>query len=72
MNPTEPSTKEAEGGILTTMNKKLKSLYQDAKLEESLGNISVTKEKCAKIMELSFPENEYYTRCKNITKKYGE
>ncbi len=72
MNPTEPEIKEVEESLTGIMNKKLKLLYQDAKLEESLGNIQVTKEKCNKVLELSIPENDYYNNCRKILKKYGE
>ncbi|MDZ4660083.1 MAG: FHA domain-containing protein [Pseudomonadota bacterium] len=72
MNPTEPEIKEAEDTLTLNMNKKLKTFYQDAKLEESLGNIQVTKEKCNKVLELSIPENDYYNNCKKILRKYGE
>lgn len=72
MNPTEPEIKEVEQSVTANMNKKLKGLYQDAKLEESLGNVQVTKEKCSRVLELSIPENDYYNNCKKILKKYGD
>ncbi len=72
MNPQESRINEIEGQVSRVQNKKLLSLFQDAKLEESLGNIQVTREKCIKIMDLSFPENEHHKRCKSILKKYGD
>ncbi len=62
---------DVEGRILAAQNQKLLGLYRDAKFEESLGNVQVTKEKCQKIMEISLPENDFHNKCKMILKKYG-
>ncbi len=71
VDPNESRIKEVEDKILSAQNKRLLLLYQDAKFEESLGNVQVTKEKCQKIMELSLPENDFHVKCKKILSKYG-
>ncbi|OQW49913.1 MAG: hypothetical protein A4S09_11745 [Proteobacteria bacterium SG_bin7] len=71
IDESDSRIRDVETGILAAQNRKLLSLYQDAKFEESLGNVQVTKEKCQKIMELSLPENDFHNKCKMILKKYG-
>jgi pSer/pThr/pTyr-binding forkhead associated (FHA) protein len=71
VDPNDGKIKDVEDKVIAAQNKKLLGLYQDAKFEESLGNVQVTKEKCQKIMEMSLPENDYHNKCKLVLKKYG-
>ena len=56
---------------LRELNKKSRNLYQDARLEEGLGNIEAAKKKWQKILDTSLPENDYYKKAKVKLKKYG-
>lgn len=71
IDETDGRIRDVEDRILAAQNQKLLGLYRDAKFEESLGNVQVTKEKCQKIMEMSLPENDFHNKCKMILKKYG-
>lgn len=71
VDPNEGRIKDVEDRILSVQNQKLLGIYRDAKFEESLGNVQVTKEKCQKIMEMSLQDNEFHVKCKLILKKYG-
>ncbi|MCB0390081.1 MAG: FHA domain-containing protein [Bdellovibrionales bacterium] len=57
--------------ILSELRKEMKLMYQDAILEENLGNVDAAKEKWKKIMELDIPSDEYYKKSESKLKKYG-
>ncbi len=51
--------------------KKTRVMFQDAILEENLGNIENAKGKWKKIVEIDVPDGEYYKKSKIKMKKYG-
>jgi pSer/pThr/pTyr-binding forkhead associated (FHA) protein len=57
--------------VTSELRKEMKTIYQDAILEESLGNIDAAKEKWKKIMELDLESDEFYQKSKSKLKKYG-
>lgn len=72
VSPNDDKIAEVEDQVRVSQKQKLQVLFQEAKFEESLGNVLTLKEKCGKIKSMSFPDNEYHTKCLKILKKYGE
>jgi tetratricopeptide (TPR) repeat protein len=56
---------------LANLQRELKPIYEDSRIEESLGNIEAAKEKWLKIVEKSVPQDSYYQKAKSSLKKYG-
>ncbi|MCB0357079.1 MAG: FHA domain-containing protein [Bdellovibrionales bacterium] len=70
----DPKNEEVVGfrnSVLSELRKEMKLIYQDAILEENLGNVDAAKEKWKKIMELDLPSDEFYKKSKSKLKKYG-
>ncbi|OFZ10854.1 MAG: hypothetical protein A2Z20_03860, partial [Bdellovibrionales bacterium RBG_16_40_8] len=53
------------------LKRELKPMYEDSRLEESLGNIEAAKDKWMKIIEKSVPSDDYYQKAQRNLKKYG-
>jgi pSer/pThr/pTyr-binding forkhead associated (FHA) protein len=70
-NPENEVAKNAQSKAISLLKREMKSLYEDAILEESLGNLESAKEKWSKIIEGSVPEIEYYSKAKQKLKIYG-
>ncbi|RME16900.1 MAG: FHA domain-containing protein [Bdellovibrio sp.] len=54
------------------LQKKMKSLYEDAVLEESMGGIEGAKSKFLEIVHQDIKGGKYYIKAKSKLKKYGE
>lgn len=69
-----PGNKEATSirqQAFSQLRREMKALYEDSRIEESLGNIEAAKEKWMKIVEKSVPQDDYYQKAKKSLKKYG-
>ena len=53
------------------LKKKTRSLYQDAILEENMGNLESAKGKWQRILEIDIPDGEYINKSRLKLKKYG-
>ncbi|NCN40824.1 FHA domain-containing protein [bacterium] len=70
----DPSLKEAivaKENYMSALRRQMRSLYEDAKLEESLGNLETAKEKWRKIVAEDLSVGEYYKRSSIKLKQYG-
>ena len=70
-NPDNAEASQTLNKARSNLKREMKSLYEDAILEESLGNIESAKEKWMKIVDGSLPKDEYHTKAKNKLKLYG-
>lgn len=64
------SARELRAQAESTMNKEFRSIYEDSRLEESMGNVEGAKQKWLKIKQDSYPGEEYYEKAKAKIKKY--
>ena len=69
-DPQNGIATEVKRSTLSTMQKEFRSIYEDSRLEESMGNIEAAKQKWKKIMEDSFKGEEFHDKSKNLLKKY--
>ncbi|MEI7973810.1 MAG: FHA domain-containing protein [Bdellovibrio sp.] len=49
----------------------MQTLYQEAVLEESIGEVSAAQAKWRKVLEQSYPQEEYYQKSRSKLRKYG-
>lgn len=56
---------------LSDLRREMKNIYEDAILEESIGNVQDAKEKWKKILTLDIKSGEYYRKAKIKLRKYG-
>lgn len=54
----------------SAMNKELRAIYEDSRLEESMGNVEGAKQKWQKIIQDSYPGEEFYKKATEKIKKY--
>ena len=52
------------------IRKKAKTIYQDAAIQESIGNISAAKEKWNQILDIDVKNGSYYKKSKRKLKRY--
>lgn len=71
MSPQNDHLDEEIERIIEDLRKKMQNLYQEAILEENIGNIDTAKDRWKKIIELDIPNGEYYSKAKLKLKKYG-
>ncbi len=70
----DPSAEEISDRVKSYTNelrKQMQVIYQEAVLEESVGEVEAAKAKWKKILESSLPSEEYYQKAKIKLKKYG-
>lgn len=70
----DPSVKDAEAlkeKYANTLRRQMKVLYQDAKLEESLGNLEAAKEKWKKIRAEDLESGSFYKKATIKLRQYG-
>jgi pSer/pThr/pTyr-binding forkhead associated (FHA) protein len=70
----DPSNMKAKGlydKIYNDLKKRLRAIYGDSVLEESLGNIEAAKQKWNSIIDMDLESGEYYQKAKRMLKKYG-
>lgn len=70
-NPGSKQAQEVRNKAYSLLQREMKTLYEDSRIEESLGNIESAKEKWLKIIEKSVPQDDYYKKAKINLKKYG-
>lgn len=71
----DPNNKKARGlydSASKELFKKMKALFSDSVVEESLGNVESAKTKWRKIVELDIPKGEYRNKAMIKLRKYGE
>lgn len=71
IDPGNPRIVELGTRIVTELNNRMKSIYEDSILEEGLGNVDAAKEKWKKILEIDRPGGEYFRRAKSKLRQYG-
>ncbi|HEX4923300.1 MAG TPA: FHA domain-containing protein [Bdellovibrionales bacterium] len=71
LNPSSVKTKAQFDKVYKELNKRLKAIYGDSVLEESLGNIEAAKQKWNNILDMDLETGEYYQKSKRQLKKYG-
>ena len=70
-NPSDRSIKSTINDYKNQISKKVRPLYQEAILEENMGNINVAKNKWKEIMDLDVRDGEYSKKSKKKLKQYG-
>lgn len=71
INPENEVTKGKVTSMLAELKKQMQSTYQEAILEESVGEVESAKVKWKKILERSLPDEDYYKKATTKLKKYG-
>lgn len=71
MSPQNDHLDEEIEKITEDLRKKMQALFQEAILEENIGNIDTAKDRWKKILELDIPNGEYHSKAKLKLKKYG-
>jgi pSer/pThr/pTyr-binding forkhead associated (FHA) protein len=69
-DPQNADAIELKKTAQSQMKRELRSIYEDSRLEESMGNVENAKQKWKKIQEDSYPGEEFYEKAKNKLKKY--
>jgi pSer/pThr/pTyr-binding forkhead associated (FHA) protein len=69
--PEDATLKEEIERITEELRKRMQALYQEAILEENIGNIETAKERWRKIIGNDIPNGEYFSKAKSKLKKYG-
>ncbi len=71
LDPEDEKIPEQIALITGELKKKMQGLYQEAIVEENIGNVETAKERWKKILELDVPAGEYFQKSKIKLKKYG-
>ena len=71
VNPDNEDIKSKTAKIKNELKKEMSVYFQEAILEESVGNVEVAKQKWLKIIELDVKSGDYYSKAKMKLKKYG-
>jgi len=71
MSPQNDTLDEEIERITEDLRKKMQALYQEAILEENIGNIDTAKDRWKKILDQDIPNGEYHSKAKIKLKKYG-
>jgi tetratricopeptide (TPR) repeat protein len=71
INPDNETLKGKLNSALADLKKSMQAIYQEAILEESVGEVETAKTKWKKIIDQSLPEEDYYKKSKIKLKKYG-
>lgn len=69
-DPKNGEALELKKSAIRKLQRTLRSLYEDSRLEESMGNVEAAKQKWRKIKDDSFPGEEFYEKAKNMLRKY--
>lgn len=64
------SARELREQAKSILQKELRAVYEDSRLEESMGNVEGAKQKWLKIKQDSYPGEEFYEKAKSKIKKY--
>jgi pSer/pThr/pTyr-binding forkhead associated (FHA) protein/tetratricopeptide (TPR) repeat protein len=71
LNPENETLKGKLNSALADLKKTMQAIYEDAILEESVGEVETAKTKWKKIISQSLPEEDYYKKSKIKLRKYG-
>ncbi len=71
-DPSHSKAKELKKDTLSELRREMKSIYQDAILEESLGNVDAAKEKWRLIRKNDLEFDDFYKKATRKLKKYGD
>lgn len=71
VSPNDETLRDEIDRITEELRKKMQTLYQEAILEENIGNIDTAKDRWRKILEQDIPNGEYFAKAKSKLKKYG-
>lgn len=71
LEPGNTAAKSQFDKVYKDLNRRLKAIYGDSVLEESLGNVEAAKQKWNNIIEMDLETGEYYQKAKRMLKKYG-
>ena len=71
-DPSNQRAKDLKTQTLSELRREMKSIYQDAILEESLGNVPTAKEKWQLIRKNNLEFDDFYKKATRKLKKYGE
>ncbi|MEK6556168.1 MAG: hypothetical protein AABZ31_13060, partial [Bdellovibrionota bacterium] len=69
-DPQNSEAKELKKSALSQLQREFRTIYEDSRLEESMGNVEAAKQKWKKIKDDSFPGEEFYEKAKIKLKKY--
>lgn len=69
--PEDDTLKEEIAHLTDELRKKMQVLYQEAIVEENIGNIDTAKDRWRKILAQDIPNGEYYAKAKSKLNKYG-
>ncbi len=70
-SPDNEEIHNQQDGYKKDLTKQMRDIYQEAILEESVGNVESAKEKWKNIIANSIPTEEYYRKATIKIKKYG-
>lgn len=71
VSPEDDSLANEIEKITEDLRKKMQILYQEAILEENIGNVETAKDRWKKILNQDIPNGEYYSKAFSKLKKYG-
>lgn len=71
INPDDEVTKSRREFALNELRKQMQSIFHEAILEESVGEVDSAKEKYKKIRSSSVPEEEYFKKSTIKLKRFG-
>ncbi len=71
INPEDEVTKSRQAYAINELRKQMQSIFHEAILEESVGEVDAAKEKYKKIRSSSVPEEEYYKKSTIKLKRFG-
>ncbi len=71
LDPENSAAKAQFDKVYKDLNKRLRTMYGDSVLEESLGNVEAAKQKWNTIIDLDLETGEYYQKAKRMLKRYG-
>lgn len=69
--PNDPLIESEVERLKNELRKKMQVFYQEAVVEENIGNVETAKERWRKILELDVKDGEYFQKSKMKLKKYG-
>ncbi|MGE0633643.1 MAG: FHA domain-containing protein [Pseudobdellovibrionaceae bacterium] len=72
VDPRRQDIRSDMSRVTSEISKKMKNMYQESVLEESLGRMEDAKSKWRKIMESSVPEEEYFIKAQIKLRNNGE
>lgn len=71
LDPSHNESRKKISSYIVELRKKTRALFQDAILEENMGNLESAKGKWKQITSIDIPDGEYMKKAKIKLKKYG-